>query len=154
MNSIPNPADFFKEKVIGGKRYTIKPLGGRAAWKGWTLILKTVAPIMGEVLDSGRVSEEAAMFEKSNMFREVLTIIASNACTPEVDQLIEGMLVGATCEGQSFDIDSHFMGKAHHMMDLVIFALEVNFKSFFTESDTLQSIMGGLTKMMGGTLGE
>lgn len=145
-----NPEDFFKQKEIGGKRYNIVALSGWAAWDGWTLIQETVAPVFGEVLDSQATPEEVAMFEKQNTFREILALVASNINKPEMRVLIAKMLNGATADGVPVDIDKDFTGKVHHMMELVIFALEVNFKGFFTESDMFQSIMGGLGKVMTG----
>lgn len=150
MNQQLDPANFFKQKQIGGKRYSICALNGWDAWDGWTLIMETVAPVFGEVLDSRNVSEEAMMFEKQNTFREILTLVSSNINKPEMRQLIMKMLEGAACEGESINVDAHFKEKAHEMMELIIFALEVNFKGFFTQSDMFQSMMGGLGKVMNG----
>lgn len=150
MSNILNPEDFFKQKQIGGKRYSIVALNGWDAWDGWTLILETVAPVFGEVLDSRNVDEEAMMFEKQNTFREILTLVSHNINKPEMRMLIMKMLNGSSCEGAIIEIDSHFKEKAHEMMELIIFALEVNFKGFFTQSDMFQSMMGGLGKVMNG----
>lgn len=150
----PNPEDFFKQKVIGGKRYGIQALSGWVAWDGWTLILETIGPVFGEVLDSRNVDEEAAMFEKQNTFKEVLTIVSHNINKPEMRNLVDKMLQGASCEGQTINIDEHFKEKVHEMMELIIYALEVNFQGFFTQSDMFQSIMGGLGKVMNGIGGE
>lgn len=145
---------FFNTKQIGGRNYTIQALAGWDAWKGWTLILETVAPVFGEVLDSRAVDQDVAMFEKQNTFREILSIVASNVHKEEVNMLIGKMLSGATCDDKTIDIDSHFRAKAHEMMELIVFALEVNFKGFFTQSDMFQSIMGGLGKVMSVTESE
>lgn len=150
MDNKPNPEDFFKQKSIGGQRYSVVSLSGWAAWDGWTLIMETVAPVFGEVLDSRNVDEEAMMFEKQNTFREILTIVSHNINKPEMRLLIAQMLEGSTCEGTTINIDTHFKEKAHEMMELIIFALEVNFKGFFTQSDMFQSMMGGLGKVMNG----
>lgn len=150
LNPTVNPADFFKQKTIGGKVYTIKALDGWTAWDGWTLILETVAPVFGEVIDSRNVDEEAAMFEKQNTFREILTIVAHNINKPEMRSLINKMLEGASCDGATINIDSHFKEKVHEMMELIIFSLEVNFQGFFTQSDMFHSMLGGLGKVMNG----
>ena len=150
LNGAVNPADFFKQKEIGGKRYTIQALDGWTAWDGWTLILQTVAPVFGEVLDSRNVDEEAAMFEKQNTFREVLTIVSHNLNKPEMRSLVNKMLEGAACEWEVINIDKHFKEKVHLMMELIVFATEVNFKGFFTQSDMFQSMLGGLGKVMSG----
>lgn len=149
-NNTVNPADFFKQKKIGNRRYSIVALSGWDAWDGWTLILETVAPVFGEVLDSRNVDEEAMMFEKQNTFREILTLVSQNINKPGMRVLIARMLEGSSCEGASIDINEHFKEKAHEMMELIIFALEVNFKGFFTQSDMFQSMMGGLGKVMNG----
>jgi hypothetical protein len=147
-NNIPNPADFFNQKEIGGDRYNITALNGWDAWDGWTIIMETVAPVFGEVLDSRNIDEEVAMFEKQNTFREILTIVSLNVGKPAMRNLIATMLQGATCNGNPVDINKDFTGKAHRMMELIVHAMEVNFKGFFTESDMFQSIMGGLGKVM------
>lgn len=149
INNIPNPEDFFKQKEIGGKRYSINSLSGWEAWDGWTLILETVAPVFGEVLDSRNV-DESMMFEQQHTFKEVLTIISHNINKPEMRSLIVKMLHGVSCDGTNIDIDEHFKEKVHEMMELIIFALGVNFKGFFMQSDIFQSMMGGLQKVMGG----
>ena len=147
----PKPEDFFKQKEIGGNRYTIVALGAIAAYKGATILSKTIAPVFGEVLDSRNVDEDAMMFEKQNTWREVLTIITDNINTPEVDELVFKMLEGVTCNGERIDLDEHFKGKVHELVELIMYALEVNFKGFFTGNGIFQSIMGGLGKVMKGT---
>ena len=150
LSPVVNPADFFKQKTIGGKVYTIQALDGWTAWDGWALILETVAPVFGEVIDSRNVDEDASMFEKQNTWREVLTIISHNINQPQMRTLITKMLDGVACDGVSINIDSHFKQKVHEMMVLIIFALEVNFEGFFTQSDMFQSMVGGLGKVMNG----
>lgn len=151
MNSVPNMADFMNQKEISGSRYNIQALNGWDAWDGWAIILEMIAPVFGEVLDSRNIDEDAAMFEKQNTFREILTIVAHNVNKPQMRGLISQMLLGATKDGQPLDINKDFQGKANQMMELIIFALEVNFKGFFTESDMFQSLMGGLGKVMSAT---
>lgn len=143
------PQEFFTQKEIGGKRYTIQKLSGWDAWDGWALILEMIGPIFGEVIDSRNVDEEM-MFEKQNTFREVLTIVTSKIRTPEMRQLIGQMLTGATVDGAMLDIDKDFQGSIHHMQELVVYALKENFEGFFTESDIFQSTMSGLQKVMTG----
>ncbi len=149
-NSAPSADDFFATKEIGGKKYSIQSLDGWVAWDGWTLILETVAPVFGEVLDSRNVDEEAAMFEKQNTFREILTICSHNINKPEMRVLVSKMLEGATCESETIDINKHFNKNVHEMMELVIYAFEVNFNGFFIKSDMFQSMLGGLGKVMNG----
>lgn len=146
--------EFFNQKEIGGDRYNVVALNGNDAWDGWTLILKTIAPVMGEVLDSRNTSEEAMMFEKANTWREVLTIVTRDLNTPEFKYLTSKMLQGTTKNGEPLNIEKDFTGKVHRMMELIMFALEVNFKGFFTESDMFQSLIGNLGTVMTGIVGE
>ncbi len=141
------------EKVINGKTFTVKPLSVRDGWRGWTLILQMVGPIFGEVVDSRNV-DEALMFEKQNTFREILTIVTSKLGTPEMENLIDQMLVGCQVDGQPLSLESHFAGSIHSYQTLIMFAFEVNFKGFFTESDIVQSAMTGLQKVMSGIVTE
>lgn len=150
MNT-PNPSDFFNQKEIGGKRYNLIALNSWEALHGTTLLMTTLAPVFGEVLDSRNVDEEVAMFEKQNTFREILTIVANNLHKPDMMTLVQQMLNGVTCDGQSVNINTHFQGKVHEMMELIIFAMEVNFKGFFTQNDMFQSLMKGLGKVMTAT---
>ena len=150
MQGSIKPEDFFTQETIGGKRYTIQKLNGWDAWDGWTLILNMIGPIFGEVIDSRNVDEEM-MFEKQNTFREVLTIVTSKLREPEMRQLVNQMLKGATVDGQPLDINEHFSGgNVHRMQEVVVYALKENFQGFFTESDIFQSVMGGLSKVMTG----
>lgn len=143
---------YFKQhdKIINNKTFTIKPLGVKAGWRGWTLLLEMVGPIFGEVIDSRNV-DEAMMFEKQNTFREILTIVSSKLRTPDMEALIDEMLVGAQVDGQPLDVERDFAGSIHSYQTLIMFALEVNFKGFFTESDIFQSVTDGFHKMMGRT---
>ena len=146
-----NPSEFFNQKEIGGSRYTITALNGWDAWDGWTLILETVAPVFGEVLDSKNVDSELLQYEKQDTFKSILALVAKNINTHEMRVLISKMLNGATKDGVVLDIDKDFRGKAHLMMELVMYCLEVNFKGFFTESDMFQSTTGMLGKILGST---
>lgn len=147
-SNIPNAADFFNQKVIAGKQYDVVALGAWDALNGATLLAKTLLPVFGEAMDSQNVDEEVAMFEKQNTWREVLTIITTNIHNQEIMQLVNQMLAGCTCDGEAFNIDTHFRGKVHEMVELIIFAVEVNFKGFFTENAMFQSLMGNLGKVM------
>lgn len=151
MTTIPNAQEFFNQKEIAGKRYSITALPAWEAVHGTTLLMTTLAPVFGEVLDSRNVDEEAAMFEKQNTFREILTIVSNNMHKQEMLVLVEKMLKGVTCDGQPIDVNIHFQGKVHEMMELIVFALEVNFKGFFTQNDMFQSMMSGLGKVMSAT---
>ena len=113
--------------------------------------MTTIAPVFGEVLDSRNVDQEAAMFEKQNTYREILTIISNNLHKPDMMNLVQQMLNNVTCDGERINLDTHFQGKVHEMMELIIFAMEVNFKGFFTQNDMFQSLMKGLGKVMTAT---
>jgi hypothetical protein len=150
MQNTINPEQFFSSKTINGKRYSIQPMPVWTAWNGWTLILKTIAPVFGEVLDSRNV-DESMMFEKANTFREVLTILATNLHTAEMLTLIQQMLQGSSCESAPLDVETAFLGKGPEMMELIMYAFEVNFKGFFTQSDIFHKLTEGMGKIMGGT---
>ncbi len=150
MSNPLNPADFFSDKQIQGKSYTVVALNTWDAWDGWTLILKTIAPVFGEVLDSRNV-DEAMMFEKQHTFKEILALVARDIHQPEMRVLVAQMLNGATCNGEVINMDTHFgNGKVHEMLEVVIYALEVNFKGFFTQNDMFQSFIKGMSTVMGG----
>jgi len=143
------PEEFFTQDTIGGKRYNIQKLNGWDAMDGWLLVLETIGPVFGEVIDARNVDEEM-MFEQKHTFREVLTIVTSKLRTPEMRNLIAKMLNGATVDGERLNIDEHFRGEVHRFQELVVYALKENFQGFFTESDIFQSVMGGLSKVMQG----
>lgn len=149
MSNIPNPADFFNQKVIQGKRYNVTALGAWDALDGTTLLATVFAPVLGEVLDSKNVDQEVAMFEKQNTFKEILTLVTGNLNKPEMKELVDKMLRGVTCEGEHIDVNAHFTGKVHELMELIIFAVEVNFKGFFTQGAMFQSLQEGLGMVKG-----
>lgn len=149
MNSaVPNPADFFTQKEINGKRYTINKLGGWDAYDGFTLIMKIVGPVFGEVLDSKNVDEEATMFDKQNTFREILTIVTMNLRDPEFKMLINRMLVGATVDGEPLNVDKEFQGNFENMLELIVYCVTENFSGLFTRNGTMQSLTEVLGKVM------
>ena len=147
----PNPADYFKnQKIIGGKRYSIQSLRGRASLKGFATLIKIAGPVFGEVIDSRNVDEDIAMFEKQNTFREILTLVTNNIDSDDMWMLVDQMLAGATCESESIDYDAHFEGDINGLIELIVYALEVNFKKLFTENAMFQSTIKGLGKVMSG----
>lgn len=142
-----------RKKQIGDKTYTIVLLGTMDAFKGSRTLLKTIAPVMGEMLDSKNVDEEYAAFQKSSTFKDVMKMIAYDLDKPEIDELISKMLMGCSNdEGVTFntykDLDQDFQGSPELFMELIMFMLEENFKGFFTENAITRSWKGILSKVM------
>lgn len=142
-----------RKKTIGGKTYTINLLSTWDCFKGSRTLLKTIAPVMGEVLDSKNVDEDYSSFNKANTFKEVMGLIADDLDKPEIDKLIAKMLIGASNdEGVQFnnfeDLDKDFRGKPELFMEFVFFLFEENFKGFFTENVITRSWKGVLSKVM------
>lgn len=142
-----------RKKTIGGKTYTITVLSTWECFKGSRVLLKTIAPIMGEVLDSKNVDEDYATFNKISTFKDIMNLIAEDMEKPEIDKLIAKMLMGTSNdEGVQFnsfeDLDKDFRGKPALFMEFIFFLFEENFKDFFTENVITKSWGGMMKKVM------
>lgn len=122
-------SNMIKTKEIAGKEVTIYLL---PAGKGIVMakeLSKTILPVFTTVvgntkedgMDMGLVAEE----------------LVGNLDKLDILQLIKTLFNGMAIEGREEDFDSYFMGNYGMLIDILVFALEANFSSFFTGSDSL-----------------
>lgn len=141
---------FFKVQ-LGSAEYTVEKLGGYHAYKGWTLLQKTMAPVLGKFFDS-KGEDELALSPKTT-FADILTLVATDFDSPEFDDLVDKMLTNVISEeGEPLNINKTFQGHPEYMMKLVLTALEENFKGFFTESSLYAPLLEKVQVLMSHTV--
>lgn len=132
---------FQRQTVIGGKQYAISVLPAR---KGFTVarkITNILLPVLGEGMDS--MSDKALLSGQG--LGSAAKILVNQMEDADVDSIIfDQLLVGASCNGQAIDPDTHFMANYGEMIELIEFSLRENFESFFTAKGLMTRLMSFL----------
>lgn len=130
---------------------TIKQLKVRDKFKAQGFIAEIILPIMGGMMDDKTKDPEDIFSEtKNTMFKDLFQHIAEKLGDERLWDLFENMLVGATYKDPStgtviaFNLDEFCEHKDGivTMNELLMFCIEVNFSSLFTENGILQSLTG------------
>lgn len=145
----------YEEKTfkINDKDYlvTIKHLKVRDKFKGQGYISEIVLPIMGGMIDEKAKDADEIFYDvKSTMYKDLFTHLATKLSEDRLWDMFENMLVGATykcpASGQVLPLNleefcEHKDG-AVTMNELLMFCVEANFSSLFTDNGILQSLAG------------
>ena len=130
---------------------TVKQLKVRDKFKAQGLIAEIILPIMGGMMDEKTKDAEDIFNEtKSTMFKDLFKHVAEKLSDERLWDLFEKMLVGATYKDPTtgtvlaFNLEEFCEHKdgITTMNELLMFCIEVNFSSLFTENGILQSLTG------------
>lgn len=130
---------------------TVKQLKVRDKFKAQGLIAEIILPIMGGMMDEKSKDAEDIFNEtKSTMFKDLFKHVAEKLSDERLWDLFEKMLVGATYKDPTtgavlaFNLEEFCEHKdgITTMNELLMFCIEVNFSSLFTENGILQSLTG------------
>ena len=130
---------------------TVKQLKGRDKFKAQGLIAESILPIMGGMMDEKTKDAEDIFNEtKSTMFKDLFKHVAEKLSDERLWDLFEKMLVGATYKDPTtgtvlaFNLEEFCEHKdgITTMNELLMFCIEVNFSSLFTENGILRSLTG------------
>ena len=130
---------------------TVKQLKVRDKFKAQGLIAEIILPIMGGMMDEKTKDAEDIFNEtKSTMFKDLFKHVAEKLSDERLWDLFEKMLAGATYKDPTtgtvlaFNLEEFCEHKdgITTMNELLMFCIEVNFSSLFTENGILQSLTG------------
>ena len=139
-----------RTKTIDGQEYTINVMSGWVQMTQWLYVQSIIAPALGELLDSKNIDPDIAALEQQHTFNNILTLLTQKMDDPKFLDLIKLMLKGSTAGNEILDPQSdEMLGKGYVMFELVLFALEENFKDFFTKSTMFQSFKSIVGKAQG-----
>lgn len=132
------------EKIItiGDKRYEIKFL---PASDGITMakeLVKLLTPVLGSLVDGTR---EAAQFGDARVFSDAAVYFCANLDKADVLSMMKALLADLKVNGKDADFDTTFSANYGDLVEVVKFAMEGNFSSFFTSGALKQTLAGLLT---------
>lgn len=131
-----------EEKTFGKNKYTIHLLGARRAFTIGRGIVK-VFPSAGSFFDA-QFSDALDGLK----FSTVATVFIENLEDLEIDDILEEVVFSKLIiNGQDANIDDHFQANLGEMLDVVAWALEVNFKSLFLGSTLVSKMLSKLKGM-------
>lgn len=120
------------DKKIGEDAYSLKLLPATTGASVGLRLINLALPIVGVVVD--KIGEqEFVLPEDKNMWTEASILLVRQMDQVDVVDTIKLLLNQSSCNGVAIDFDQHFAANYGKLMSLVEFALEVNFKDFFTE---------------------
>lgn len=143
--------EMFASKDFDGKTITLAKLNIRDVWAGQALLLEIMAPLMGGGLDEKLQSEDAIIYHKSTFFKDSFSHMAKMISDPRMWDLIVKMLNKGEVDGKQLTVD-YFDADIELFNEVVMWALEVNFQSFFGEQKG-KGMLGSLTTMTMGMMG-
>ena len=136
---------------------TVKQLKAYELLASQGFIFEIILPMMGGMMDDKTKDPEDIFNEKkSTMFKDLFQHIAEKLSDPRLADLLAKMLVGATYKDPTtgtvlpFNLDEFCEHKEGivTLNELLMFCLEVNFSSLFTENGILQSLTGKTLDLM------
>lgn len=123
-----------RETVIGERTVAVTQLPARRALKTLHRILRVVLPAGAKALGDGSLGElsDAANMKLGGLGNAAETLF-DRLSESELDDLIGVLLSTATLDGKPLipQIDLAFQGRLFELLQVVKFALEVNYADFF-----------------------
>lgn len=120
-----------KETKINGKSYAVKLLPAYQGFAVGMQLIKTFLPAFGSFLDNNN-KKEYILPEEESLFTEIAILLVDQMGKINLMDVIQLLLQDVRVDGNQIDVDQHFMGKYSEFVSLLQFALEANFKDFFT----------------------
>ena len=142
----PTPPDI---KTIGTDRYIAAPLPASKALRLLTRITKTVGNTVITIAAKGRaglddISEEENLSPMLFAVRMMLDRLEEAEVELTILELLSTVHVAGSDKTVDKIFDEHFKGRMWHLLQVVQYAMETNYKDFF---DALRSHdIGALTK--------
>lgn len=116
-----------KSKEINGKTYNIILLGTREGLSVSMKIGKAILPAVVDVVGAMRGADELNFTDAVNHLFTQLT-------DKEMGEILDKLFKGSTADDFPINWDTYFRGNYGELCDVVAFALEANFSSFFEAS--------------------
>jgi len=113
---------------LKGKLYKIEPMNGTDGLNLWEYILQRILPSVGTGLDTMQNKED---FVESTTFTEAMMHLSNKLDGDSFKLISLAVFDNATVDGQPLDVDEEFKANYGTWRTLLVFALKVNFSSFF-----------------------
>lgn len=136
-----------EDKIINGKRYTIKLLGGVVGIQIFTDIAKVLAPSSAVAVDSYMDAER--FLRSEGTFESIVNRFVSNLSTPDVLRIVYTLLKDCMVDDKPLNIDEYFKGNYGDILELVWFALQANFETAFTQSGLKARFLNLMREILG-----
>ena len=120
------------DKKIGEDVYSVKLLPATVGASVGLKLINLALPIIGVIVDKSG-EQEYVLPEDKSMWTEASILLVRQMDQVDVVDTMKLLLNQSTCNGVAIDFDQHFAAKYSRLISLVEFALEANFKDFFTE---------------------
>lgn len=136
MEEIQNTVNKYQStKTINNTKYTINKLKMTDGLKTSQSILKLIAPTIGGAVDGLRHDE--VLHGAPDSFANLALLFTQQMDKVDIIKIIHTLLFQMEVNGKSLDpnaVEDHFIGNYGELVEVVEFALEENFKSFFAQS--------------------
>lgn len=124
-----------QEKVIGGRTVAITQLPARRALKTLHRILKAIAPAAAQAVGAGATLGELKDIAGAKIggLGNAVETLFDRLSEQEFDDLVAVLLSSATLDGRPLmpQLDLAFQGRVLELLQVVKFAIEVNYADFF-----------------------
>ena len=132
----------YKTKKIGKNKYGLHMLKAKEAFS-YGLKLRTLLPVSGSFFDSQTSNALDGM-----KFSQMAETFVMSMDSLEIEDILEDVVYSnLDLNGQDVDVDDHFQGELGELIDVIAWALEVNFKSLFLGSTFLSKMYSKLKEM-------
>lgn len=119
--------------VVKDKTYKIKPLKWGDAIDLWENILKVILPSLGSGADFMMQADGESEVNIDSVFSKAAMQLSKNLNGNSLSNFSRVLLHGATVDGVVFDIEKEFTQNYAAWLKVFVFALKVNYSSFFAE---------------------
>jgi hypothetical protein len=125
---------FIRSKKIDGKTVIIYLLpaskGLAVAQKLSTLLLPTIGTFANGSQDGEGID-----------FQDAALVLTTNLVDFEVEETIKSLFEGLTVDNNEVEFDTYFMGNYGMLTEIIAFAVQENFSSFFTKGGFLEKYL-------------
>lgn len=135
---------YSRTKKIKGTNYTIQMLQALPALKVGRAIASVVTPSLGAAFDGIR---DASGLQIKNTFTDIGTVLIEHLDRLDLDFIIPQLLDGLEAEGKDIDFNEHFRGDFAALIELIAFAAQENFESFFTGNPMIARLKETLAQL-------
>ena len=127
----------YETRTIGAHSFTVQQLPARMSLKVLNRLGKSLAPALAQL--GGALQGRDAQTADLSKLGTALEAVFSNLNDTDLDFLIDTLLQSAQIGTKPVlrELDTLFMGDSLGLIRLLIFAAEVNYKSFFQEFGAL-----------------
>ena len=126
-------ANFIQQPKIQGQQYQIYLIPAGEGLRMAKTLAQTFLPLWGQFMTSAQ--------EGNLDYSELAISLVGELDTFDVETLVRRLLKECTVDGKEVDFDQYFMGNYGELVEIVAFAIQKNFSSFFAAKGLLGSLL-------------